>query len=341
MKFNEIRRQQFLAEDLAKEREEDLTDRIADFKQEIGNMTLREGARISYAWKVASESLQLLILRYTAGLPIADLSQEISSVIAAFDVFVPLESPRPNEAHSLTITQLEAYVYVMWLLALCRLLGHAELVSAVMRWLDKNAEFNRGRDGLFEAVVEKLTGRKEPVERVLLHPAAYRPLAKATAPDAQDRPTLVKEFLDGWYKNMKDCYWHNTHTDKEGSSYFGYWAFEAALVTVLWDIDDTSYRDHLVYPKDLADWAREHRARSSPNDPSNTPAGAATSERQSYVPGGDPCPQAGWWFTVAQSDSRRYFEKGEIMPIIKGSRFGDTYWQRANEQDAPKHPGGQ
>ncbi|WP_268989261.1 PoNe immunity protein domain-containing protein, partial [Ralstonia solanacearum] len=25
-----------------------------------------------------------------------------------------------------------------------------------------------------------------------------------------------------------------------GSSYFGYWAFEAALVTVLWDIDDSS-----------------------------------------------------------------------------------------------------
>ncbi|WPH21361.1 PoNe immunity protein domain-containing protein [Variovorax paradoxus] len=161
--------------------------------------------------------------------------------------------------------------------------------------------------------------------------AAYRPLAKATAPDAQDRPALVKEFLDGWYKNMKDCYWHGTHTDKEGSSYFGYWAFEAALVTVLWNIDDSSYREHLVYPKDLADWAREHRSRVSPHDPSYWPAGEASTARKPLIPGGEPCPQAGWWFTPAQLDSRRYFDKGEIMPIIKDSSFGDTNWQQMGD----------
>jgi hypothetical protein len=336
MKFSDIRRQRFLAEDRAVEREEDLEDRIEDFGKEIHNEALREGARRSYAWKVASESLELLILRYTAGHAISELSRELPSVIAAFGVYVPLNNPPPQEAHTLTITQHEAYVYVMWLLALCRLLGHAELVPTVLGWINKNAEYNRGRDGLFEAVVEKLTGKKEPVERVLLHPAAYRPLAKATAPDVQDRPALVKEFLDGWYKNMKDCYWHGTHTDKESSSYFGYWAFEAALVTVLWNIDDTSYRDHLVYPKDLADWAREHRSRVSPNDPSYSPGAPASTAREAYVHGGEPCPQAGWWFTLAQSGSRRYFEKGEVMPVIKGSSFGGTYWQRAGDPEAGK-----
>jgi len=282
---------------------------------------------------MATSTLELLILRYTAGQPITQLSRELPSVIQAFAVFIPFENPPPNEARTLEITQHEAYVYVMWLLALCRLLGHAELVPTVMSWIDRNAEYNRGRDGLFEAVVEKLTGKKEPVERVLLHPAAYRPLAKATAPDTltQDRPALVKEFLDGWYKNMKPCYWHGTHTDKEGSSYFGYWAFEAALVTVLWNIDDSSYRDHLVYPKDLADWAREHRPSISPHDPSYWPADEASAARKPLVPGGEPCPKAGWWFTPAQLDSRRYFDKGEIMPIIKRSSFGDTNWQQTSD----------
>jgi hypothetical protein len=336
MKFGDIRRRQFLAEDRAVEREEDLRERIEDFGHEIRNMALREGARRSYAWKVASESLELLILRYTAGQSITELSRELPPVIAAFDQFIPLDRPRPNEAHTLEITQHEAYVYVMWLLALCRLLGHAELVPTVLGWINRNAEYNRGRDGLFEAVVEKLTGRKEPVERVLLHPAAYRSLAKATAPDTltQDRPALVKEFLEGWYKNMKPCYWHGTHTDGEGSSYFGYWAFEAALVTVLWGIDDSSYRDHLVYPKDLADWAREHRARTSPNDPSYFPSLEGSPDRQAPVPGGEPCPKTGWWFTFAQSGSRRHFEKGEVMPVIKGSSFGDTYWQPASDDEA-------
>ncbi|WP_164547852.1 hypothetical protein [Variovorax beijingensis] len=53
--------------------------------------------------------------------------------------------------------------------------------------------------------------------------------------------------------------------------------------------------------------------------------------RRPSVPGGEPCPQAGWWFTPAQLDSRRYFDKGEIMPIIKGSSFGDTNWQQTGD----------
>jgi hypothetical protein len=51
------------------------------------------------------------------------------------------------------------------------------------------------------------------------------------------------------------------------------------------------------------------------------------------VPGGEPCPEAGWWSTFAQSNSRRYFEKGEVMPVIDGNSFGATYWQRISDQD--------
>jgi hypothetical protein len=44
------------------------------------------------------------------------------------------------------------------------------------------------------------------------------------------------------------------------------------------------------------------------------------------VPGGSPCPEAGWWHTPAKAGSRRYFEAGEIMPVIEGSQWGETYW---------------
>ncbi|WCM22464.1 DUF3396 domain-containing protein [Paraburkholderia bryophila] len=44
------------------------------------------------------------------------------------------------------------------------------------------------------------------------------------------------------------------------------------------------------------------------------------------VPGGSPCPEAGWWQTPAKADSRRYFEAGEIMPIFAGSKWGATNW---------------
>lgn len=258
MAYQDERRQKILDETHCKEFEEDLQSRIDDSAKILWEKNLHPAAKRSFAWGIASESLDLLLLRYTAGRSLTELREQLPAVIKAFDVFIPLDNPPSFEAHTLEITQLEAYVYVMWLLALCRLLGHEELIPTVIAWLDRNAEFNRGRDGLFESVVEKLTGTRHPTERVLLHPEAYRPLAKATLPDATDRPALVKEFVENWYKQMDECYWHDTHTDAEGSSYFGYWCLEAALVTFLWDIDDTSYRDHLVYPKDLVDYARQH-----------------------------------------------------------------------------------
>ncbi len=324
MAFRDERRQKFLDETYYKESVSALEYRTERFRPRILDNSILSEARSSFAWSVATNSLELLVLHYTSGQPVTTLCEQLPGVVAAFDVFVSLEespvkkSPPVNEADTLEITQLEAYVYVMWLLALCRLLGHAELVPKVIGWLDRNAEFNRGRDGLFESVVEKLTGSRYETGRVLLHPDAYRPLAKATVPDAADRPALVKEFLENWYKHMGDCYWHGTHTDKEGSSYFGYWCLEAALVTFLWDIDDTSYRDHLVYPKDLVAYARENFPLRDPSAPS--------ADSRLRCPAGQPCPKAGYWLTPAKADSRRLFKAGEIMPRFEGD-YGETIWQ--------------
>lgn len=317
MTFKDLRRQKFLGEVHAREFEDQLAYRMQLAREDLAKPDLMDRVRSSCMWCIASTSLELLILRYTAGQPVAELAKQLPAVIAAFETYVPLNNPPPQEAHTLTITQHEAYVYVLWLLALCQLLGHAELVPTVIGWLDQQAVYNRGRDGLFEAIAEKLTGQQVPVERVLLHPSAYRALAKASAPDAQDRPTLVKEFLEGWYKNMKPCYWHGTHTDKEGSSYFGYWAFEAALVTYLWDIDDSSFRDHLVYPKDLVDFARQ-------NFPYNGPL--PESGQGLRCEAGRACPRAGFWFTPARTDSRQHFEQGQEMPAVGGD-YGATIWQ--------------
>ena len=56
---------------------------------------------------------------------------------------------------------------------------------------------------------------------------------------------------------------------------------------------------------------------------------------QSNVPAGQPCPEAGWWFTPAQASSRRYFKQGETMPSL-GSDYGQTFWQWAPDQSVPK-----
>ena len=62
----------------------------------------------------------------------------------------------------------------------------------------------------------------------------------------------------------------------------------------------------------------------------------ATEEtRRPNVPAGSPCPETGWWFTPAQSGSRRYFKAGDNMPSVGGD-YGLTFWQWSPDQSAPK-----
>lgn len=62
---------------------------------------------------------------------------------------------------------------------------------------------------------------------------------------------------------------------------------------------------------------------------------AVTATHRPNVPAGQPCPEAGWWFTPALTGSRRWFKAGEIMPALGGD-FGNTFWQRSPDQSAPQ-----
>lgn len=55
----------------------------------------------------------------------------------------------------------------------------------------------------------------------------------------------------------------------------------------------------------------------------------------SRVASGEPCPQSGYWFTPAASNSRRYFKEGTVMPKFE-SDYGDTIWQWSDDQSDPK-----
>ncbi|PQP03955.1 hypothetical protein C5612_12030 [Pseudomonas frederiksbergensis] len=47
---------------------------------------------------------------------------------------------------------------------------------------------------------------------------------------------------------------------------------------------------------------------------------------------GQPCSVAGYWFSPAQANSRRYFNQGEILPSFSGSNWGDTLWYWSGEK---------
>ena len=57
--------------------------------------------------------------------------------------------------------------------------------------------------------------------------------------------------------------------------------------------------------------------------------------RRPNVAAGQSCPEAGWWFTPAQANSRRYFKQGEVMPALGGD-YCLTFWQWSPDQSVPK-----
>jgi hypothetical protein len=69
----------------------------------------------------------------------------------------------------------------------------------------------------------------------------------------------MQKFLKGWYKSMRKVYWHDHHKSDGKWGYAGYWCLEAALVTVLYNIDDSSYRDMPFYPKDMVTYAKSNK----------------------------------------------------------------------------------
>lgn len=48
--------------------------------------------------------------------------------------------------------------------------------------------------------------------------------------------------------------------------------------------------------------------------------------RELRVRGGEPCPEAGFYFTPARQDSRTYFDKDEVLPRFD-ALYGETIWQ--------------
>ncbi|WP_256979543.1 DUF1911 domain-containing protein [Burkholderia sp. AU16741] len=96
----------------------------------------------------------------------------------------------------------------------------------------------------------------------------------------------------------------------ERPPHVGYWAVEAAAVAYLLQLDDSSFREHLLYPKDLADFARSFDASSKVTAPAFQ-GGVATTVRT-----GQTCPETGIWKAQGHHVPGVMVRQGERMPEV-------------------------
>lgn len=338
------------AEFRAKRRQKFLTEKYfglngASIERSLGNklLVLKQDAEVqevdpSTQGALFTNKLKLLRLHYTAGAPIESLQPLFADAMKWFDQWhvaygIRIQALAKESSEELRTDGTPVYFEDLFhfqlaidVVSLGILLGRPDAVRHAAAWLVRY----RGADMLLEALLEKVVADPNTEVTEFFHEQPYGTLIDAifTAKTPEQASAFVKAYLEGWYKSFDGAPWHDGHlvvTD-EYSNYEGYWAFEAAAVCVLYGINDSSFRDHLVYPKDLADWAREHRVLGM------IKPGAGAQALRMRCEAGQPCPQTGFWYTPAKLGSRRTFSTGQKMPEIKDTPWGSTIWYWDEQQ---------
>jgi Domain of unknown function (DUF1911) len=262
-------------------------------------------------------------LRYTAGEDLTVLAESLTSVVEAYEKYAEelLKLPDDNYHPPFIMNgMIDNYIDYLHLLCAAVLLHREDLIPRI-HGLNEGTDFDEVDLVIEELLIPYLPDRPD-IDEWLWKP--YRGLLEAKFADTPaERAKLMQKYVKSWYKNLKGIghFWGaHEHIKPEFSPYEGYWAMCAAAFSYLFDIDDSSYRDEIVYPKDLVDYARSKPRRT-------------VAEAQKLVPqelrrceGGKPCPETGLWFTPAKSDSQQAFFKGSLMPIYEASDYGETIW---------------
>ncbi|WP_323163445.1 PoNe immunity protein domain-containing protein, partial [Pseudomonas viridiflava] len=254
-------------------------------------------------------SLDRMLAAYTAGEEIACLTPMLEDLIDKYESRQSkLEiSEGVSDISPLAIDDWpDQYEECVQVIGLCILLHRTDLLKRFVSLIDVAGY--AGGDTLYEDLLVKLLPNRKDVDQWFHE--VYSDLIRVIYADSKESAsTFLKKYCDQWYPAFKQAPWHDTHLQGEEGNYVGYWAIEAGAIAFLYNIDDSKI-DHMVYPKDLVEYARNYQG--------------ANGTQINRVVAGDPCTKTGYWFTPAQANSRRHFQQGEIMPSISDSTWGDT-----------------
>ncbi|EKN44954.1 MULTISPECIES: PoNe immunity protein domain-containing protein [Pseudomonas syringae group] len=262
-------------------------------------------------------ALDRLLAAYTAGEEIASLTPLLEDLIQKYELrqsTLEIYENTPNISPLAIDDWPYQYEECVQVIGFCILLHRVDLLKRFVKLIDRAGY--AGDDTLYEDLLTKLLPNRYDVDEWFHE--VYSPLVQAIyAESKEEAAQFLKKYCSQWYSAFSQAPWHDLHLQGENGNYVGYWAIEAGAIAFLYNIDDSKI-DHMVYPKDLVEYARNYQG--------------ANGTQINRVVAGDPCTKTGYWFTPAQANSRRYFHQGEIMPSISDSTWGDTLWYWSGEE---------
>jgi len=329
--FEARRRQRFLSEQYFSWLLPQMTDEIAYWKEHETPVGSTEAERKHLtAMLQAMAYHKRFLLEYTGGKSVVALRDDFPLLIDALEHETKLHRAAKDDdgLPPLKFGEIGDYEQTMQVISLCHLLHRTDLLPRIADMFDP---FYRAQDTLYEDLLAYGMDDRYDVDK-WFHDKPYRLLINSFYRDTEEESIAdIKAYLEAWYPAMKGSPGHDSHlkaNEEEGGAYVGYWAIEAAAATFLLQLDDSSYRDHLLYPKDLVDFARSFQsAQGAVGDDAN--------RLSLRCEAGQPCPKTGYWMTPAKPGSRRHFQQGDVMPAV-ASDYGSTIWQWDNNQSDPK-----
>ncbi|HEX7986866.1 MAG TPA: PoNe immunity protein domain-containing protein, partial [Duganella sp.] len=271
---------------------------------------------------IAGNKWTVFQLKYTAGERLTDLANSLDEIVLAYEQYVDANEEMPDEEYYPPFVMndmIDVYVDYLNLLCVAILLRREDLIPRIQA-LNEGSDFDQIDAVLEELLKFFLPDRPELDEWLWNKP--YRKLLDAIDSDTPDEMAKeMKHYVKSWYKEMKGVahFWGKHEQIKpEYTPYYGYWAMCAAAFSYLYNIDDSSYRNETVYPKDLVDYAR--------SIPRNNDKQHSTA-KPLRVAGSETCPKSGHWFSPAKADSQGHFSAGTIMPDFPDAQYGLTIWQ--------------
>ncbi|KPN73987.1 PoNe immunity protein domain-containing protein [Neisseria sp. 74A18] len=228
------------------------------------------------SWDQISEAMEYTQLLYSAGHPMPEVIAATHDMLERFHKHFGVDFPE----RKLQLWEPDTYAYILWLLGLAVLSNHKPSLERIPNWLapdlDENGDWIKGGAPLVDEPLKALldfigyTGKVQvdaepffPKSVYMLIPEIINPTREQGQPSVsptQRRTELMQQYLRGWYKTSKDTYWYDYHIVRDGELFFGYWSFEAGMLSVLLDLPYFSkpFKEMSFYPKDYVEYARTH-----------------------------------------------------------------------------------
>ena len=302
IKFNQLRREPLLEFDEFIEQEEFY---LKGLRYELlQDQAKTEDHRSRISWRFVLNRFHFTLLSYSG-----DQSMEKVLEISELALKELQRNKSDFNDENFLFWEPDSFQFLLWCLSFVALTGKTEYLSTITRMYGTSPEVSG------EACMAQLfrlfnvQGIPDSSEEALVFPKSYQHLYNAIKtgplePSKKEREESVKAYLRGWYKGMKDCYWYGRHK-RPVANFFGYWSLEAAMVTLLFNLDDSSYNHLPYYPKDWVEEARKQGFDKSLSKDKLPPIHIAFPET--------PCPVTGLWQSNLTSDVIS-LKEGETMP---------------------------